>query len=231
MKPNDSVALPQLQTQETSEETGAVAHDDSLASETSTVPVVSAQDTPATSRAPSETHNKENEAQTPSANAEQRSPIASAPKGQEHSRKDTRSAIAVPNISTLSRPKGEQAAAEEQKQEPAAEMTVSAADSAALPAADAGEQVEEVKAPSKPEPPKSWADLVRTKNARAAASAQPNGVSSALKAPAVPKSASLAEALRQYTSASGRLSFLEPRGLVNTGNMCYMNSVCRSTDH
>lgn len=37
---------------------------------------------------------------------------------------------------------------------------------------------------------------------------------------------SLAEALRAYrVGGSQKLSFLEPRGLINTGNMCYMNSV------
>lgn len=37
---------------------------------------------------------------------------------------------------------------------------------------------------------------------------------------------SLAEALADFRIASGqKLAFLEPRGLINTGNMCYMNSV------
>jgi ubiquitin C-terminal hydrolase len=38
---------------------------------------------------------------------------------------------------------------------------------------------------------------------------------------------SLAEALHSFRAISkdSKLSFLEPRGLVNTGNMCYMNSV------
>ncbi|KAI1495554.1 hypothetical protein F5X99DRAFT_403173 [Biscogniauxia marginata] len=37
---------------------------------------------------------------------------------------------------------------------------------------------------------------------------------------------SLAEALRLYSVSGGhKIAFLEPRGLINTGNMCYMNSV------
>jgi ubiquitin carboxyl-terminal hydrolase 10 len=38
---------------------------------------------------------------------------------------------------------------------------------------------------------------------------------------------SLAEALTSFnaTSSDSKVTFLEPRGLVNTGNMCYMNSV------
>lgn len=76
--------------------------------------------------------------------------------------------------------------------------------------------------------PKSWADLVRTKPMSAAAGAkaldetpqQVNGFQQ-------PKPGSLLEVLRSYDTESGssRVAFLEPRGLVNTGNMCYMNSV------
>jgi len=39
-------------------------------------------------------------------------------------------------------------------------------------------------------------------------------------------SGSLGDVLRSYTVESdNKIPFLEPRGLVNTGNMCYMNSV------
>lgn len=39
---------------------------------------------------------------------------------------------------------------------------------------------------------------------------------------------SVAEALRSFSAVAGdsKVSFLKPRGLINTGNMCYMNSVC-----
>lgn len=77
--------------------------------------------------------------------------------------------------------------------------------------------------------PKSWADLVRTmgppsKKAPVAsdAAAQTNGSSTT-------RAGSLADALGSYSvkdsSESAKVAFLEPRGLVNTGNMCYMNSV------
>lgn len=37
---------------------------------------------------------------------------------------------------------------------------------------------------------------------------------------------SLAEALQAYqVGVADKISFLEPKGLINTGNMCYMNSV------
>lgn len=73
--------------------------------------------------------------------------------------------------------------------------------------------------------PRSWADLVRSKPKPGAPAAPANGeviTNGAL----VPKTASLAEALKQYdVRGEVKLPFLEPRGLVNTGNMCYMNSV------
>ncbi|KAL8692305.1 MAG: hypothetical protein Q9218_002647 [Villophora microphyllina] len=76
--------------------------------------------------------------------------------------------------------------------------------------------------------PKSWADLVRTKPSNTA-----SGAKASEDAPQQvigfqqPKPGSLVEVLRSYDTESGsnRVVFLEPRGLVNTGNMCYMNSV------
>jgi ubiquitin carboxyl-terminal hydrolase 10 len=74
--------------------------------------------------------------------------------------------------------------------------------------------------------PKSWADLVRAKaSARPAAAAGAAADSSV----AMQKSESLANVLsslgEEVTQYSDKIAFLEPRGLVNTGNMCYMNSV------
>jgi ubiquitin carboxyl-terminal hydrolase 10 len=63
----------------------------------------------------------------------------------------------------------------------------------------------------------------------AAATGTPNA-SNGLPGPgnfAKSNASSLAEALRSYqVSNDHKISFLEPRGLINTGNMCYMNSVC-----
>ena len=81
-------------------------------------------------------------------------------------------------------------------------------------------------------PPKSWADLVRTK---AAASAQnqatvqlPNGAGSG-------KTETLSDVLNDMSITEhepvAKITFLEPRGLVNTGNMCYMNSVRLTDSH
>ena len=77
--------------------------------------------------------------------------------------------------------------------------------------------------------PKSWADLVRTKAANAASEASKSNTLSNTNGVISSKAASLAEALSTYnvkdSKEATKLAFLEPRGLVNTGNMCYMNSV------
>lgn len=80
-------------------------------------------------------------------------------------------------------------------------------------------------------PPKSWADLVRTKasftaiptpSTNCATTSQPNGF-------AVSKAGFLSDVLSSFKVDSRdddtKIAFLEPRGLVNTGNMCYMNAV------
>lgn len=76
--------------------------------------------------------------------------------------------------------------------------------------------------------PKSWAELLRAKNAPAPAQAPPsvpNGVV-ATSGPTPPKSNSLSDVLASFSvDADKKVSFLEPRGLVNSGNICYMNSV------
>ena len=82
--------------------------------------------------------------------------------------------------------------------------------------------------------PKSWADLVRTKTAgqgntlagqdKSPDTSVSNGIFSS-------RTSSLAEVLNAFKvkgDAETKTAFLEPRGLVNTGNMCYMNSVCFS---
>ncbi|KAK2735303.1 hypothetical protein FQN57_001198 [Myotisia sp. PD_48] len=75
--------------------------------------------------------------------------------------------------------------------------------------------------------PKSWADLVRSKTSSTGASAVIN--SHAVSSLSSARNDSLAEALNSFGADvehySGNVSFVEPRGLVNTGNMCYMNSI------
>ena len=82
--------------------------------------------------------------------------------------------------------------------------------------------------------PKSWADLVRsmapdTANGMDRASSVGNGTDTQANGVGPQRTGSLADALSCYSvkrnSEIAKIAFLEPRGLVNTGNMCYMNSV------
>lgn len=76
--------------------------------------------------------------------------------------------------------------------------------------------------------PKSWADLVRTKPSTAPSGTKTlEGNAQRANGFQYPKPASLVEVLRTYdnNTDNNRVAFIEPRGLVNTGNMCYMNSV------
>ena len=110
------------------------------------------------------------------------------------------------------------------KQAPPAEKAIE-------PAADGAEEATNKLAslapavPPAPAPPKSWADLVRSKTApRSTVSVvEPSRIT-------LPKSESMPDVLAslggdESVRYSDKIAFLEPRGLVNTGNMCYMNSV------
>lgn len=99
--------------------------------------------------------------------------------------------------------------------------TEAAAESITSPPQESSKQT-----PLTPAPPKSWADLVRSKTHPPGAGA-PSAVSAERMSlqknePIAEVLASLGEEVFRY---SDKISFLEPRGLVNTGNMCYMNSV------
>ncbi|TKA58586.1 hypothetical protein B0A55_12806 [Friedmanniomyces simplex] len=206
-------------------------------SEASTIAAPSEPETPATSQAPSES--EFTQVSTPATPAQAVAPSPKATLTQKQARRDTRTAIAVPNIPGLPKPKSSPPAAEKQVAPPVAPSTEQAIPiSDDQPQAQAGEQqdglpeqapADEESAPKTPPPkapPKSWADLVRTKAAPGTSAGQVNGTATTNGTPPLPKSASLADALRQYSvQRDASLSFLEPRGLVNTGNMCYMNAI------
>jgi ubiquitin carboxyl-terminal hydrolase 10 len=94
------------------------------------------------------------------------------------------------------------------------------------------DQKEQPEAPLPPKaPPKSWADLVRSNPQK---SSIPNSTSDNMlpntPGVGVTKSGSLADVIKAFqVDSDSHFTFLEPRGLVNTGNMCYMNSVGDST--
>lgn len=78
-----------------------------------------------------------------------------------------------------------------------------------------------------PAAPKSWAELLRSKQAAAKSAGAPSSAEPSTVTPQ--KSETLGDILNNLgadvTQYSDKVGFLEPRGLVNTGNMCYMNSV------
>jgi ubiquitin carboxyl-terminal hydrolase 10 len=74
--------------------------------------------------------------------------------------------------------------------------------------------------------PKLWAGLFNP-NAPISTASSESGQGAVVAGGGKSNSESLAEALRSFNAVSSetKVAFLEPRGLVNTGNMCYMNSV------
>lgn len=78
-----------------------------------------------------------------------------------------------------------------------------------------------------PSGPKSWANLFKGATQTARLDTGAAGSSTTAAGFAKSNNESLADALVSFNANihSGKISFLEPRGLVNTGNMCYMNSV------
>ncbi|KAL8712864.1 MAG: hypothetical protein Q9220_003072 [cf. Caloplaca sp. 1 TL-2023] len=195
------------------------------------LPAPSVLETPLTSIAPSETDSTQ--PTTPS------SAVTPAPSRQQNStiskpRHQTNLSIpiipAVPHIALPSRP----------PKQPSTSITSEKIESALPSNADylsnavqAATQVNHEEASATASPPvkpapKSWADLVRTNPSNQASTTKALQIQ-ALGANSLqsPKVTSLNEVLRNFDgeSKSNRMTFIEPRGLVNTGNMCYMNSV------
>jgi ubiquitin carboxyl-terminal hydrolase 10 len=88
-------------------------------------------------------------------------------------------------------------------------------------------------APAPSGPPKSWANLFKgpTQGPSRVDIGLPGTSTTASAGFAKANNESLSDALVSFSANThgGKISFLEPRGLVNTGNVCYMNSV--SLDH
>lgn len=172
-------------------------------------PIISEPQTPTTSIPLSDGHSTQ--ATTPSP----------TPKSQTQ-KKDAKPAIPiVPVVPVASRhePKDTSIAGSET---PKSTTATTVSENGSAPVAD------DVAKPTSPvrSAPKSWADLVRSKNAARASGAPAPSDSNAL---ALQKSESLADVLsslgEDVSQYSDKIAFLEPRGLINTGNMCYMNSI------
>ncbi|CZT11632.1 related to ubiquitin carboxyl-terminal hydrolase 10 [Rhynchosporium agropyri] len=118
-----------------------------------------------------------------------------------------------------------------EKKEVGQPETSVAAETSVVEAKSGSTETEEVReagpAPKAWSKPKLWAGLFNPAAAGSNASLSESGLNSP--PPAVMKSnaESLAEALRSFNAVNNdsKVAFLKPRGLVNTGNMCYMNSV------
>lgn len=92
--------------------------------------------------------------------------------------------------------------------------------------AEAEEVKEAAPAPKAWTTPKLWTGLFNPAAAASTASSE-SGAATAASGFGKANSETLADALRSFNAVSNdsKLAFIEPRGLVNTGNMCYMNSV------
>ena len=211
------------------------ATEDPTQSQASTIAAPSDMETPATSIAPSETDSTH--PTTPITSQPQPS-AARTPTGPSHTRTPTRPVVpitpALPNIPSHRKQSvaSTRSAAVPEPQTPAAQVASSEAGKSAettVPetSSQAAEPAPAVTSPSAKPTPKSWADLVRSKGpANPASAVTPVSGGGAVNGSSNAKAASLAEVLRAFSVESQeKLAFLEPRGLVNTGNMCYMNSV------
>lgn len=212
-------------------------------SQTSTIALPSDQETPSTSLAPSETDS--GQPLTPQFKPQPYPPAPAVsvnqPQSPSHTRTITKTVVPVVPII----PRKTQAASPPavlatsmpiNKQEPMIESLARVVDPSTQAAATNIASSTELSpqssehteiAPTTPAKPKSWADLVRTKGStsRTPELTGANGMSTAEDLIAH-KAGSLADALASFAvDAQEKISFIEPRGLVNTGNMCYMNSV------
>ena len=89
---------------------------------------------------------------------------------------------------------------------------------------------EEAKPAPAPAKPSSWAALLKpvaSAAPKAAAASKSNTPAEEARNATKSNTENLADALVSFTAKTrdAKIAFLEPRGLVNTGNMCYMNSV------
>lgn len=202
-------------------------------------PTISNLETPLTSDAPSE--DDSTHPTTPSSNIAQPIPQPSRIHASKISHPTAVALPFIPAIPLTSRaPKRPSVSASSEMTKPPEQSTqsqpgVSLEDETQPDAANGLNTIEPaaptISPPQKPAP-KSWAELVRTSaqnTPQNGGKAEGNGTthSTGFNNSRV---TSLTEILSTYKvdeiRDDTRVTFLQPRGLVNTGNMCYMNSVC-----
>jgi ubiquitin carboxyl-terminal hydrolase 10 len=187
-------------------------------------------DTPSTSHPPSEVDLAQST--TPSATTPSTMPSTAQPAvtTKKHARNVTIPAVPrIPNKSAKT-PSAASTTQQSAKSPTPTQKESSPIDAAAASTPEVTASVEDSPkaSPPKPAAPKSWAELLRAKNAPAAAQpvSTPNATVAATNGPTVPKNNTLADVLASFAVDSEKnVSFIEPRGLVNTGNLCYMNSI------
>ena len=231
-----SVELPQRP--EMKENTQVMASDINVQSQESTTGPTSSE-TPPTSDAPSEVMSTQPTTPTSSVPPQQTTPKASASIPVAIPSVSIRPA--VPSIPLPSRPRKKVSASLASDNEKSVAPVGQEGQEAEQSTASQNDEVASNDAAvfQKPEqpakvPPKSWADLLKSKaSAQTAPSSnaanpnrasEPNGVIST-------RASSLADVLSSFNvkgNLDTKLAFIEPRGLVNSGNMCYMNSVSLS---
>ena len=206
-------------------------------SQTSTVAARSDTETPATSLAPSETDSSI-PATPPQSTVP---PLASRPTtSSAHMRTPTKPVLPVLPVTPKAAGKVQTSSPSKSEskddvvdpsgvQSPPSDTTQSTVTGTQLSTSEADSVAAVPAAPVAPPKPKSWAELLRSKTGNVPPTTADPDADNENDSNGSTKAGSLAEALRAFSVASAsRIPFLEPRGLVNTGNMCYMNSVSGS---
>ncbi|KAF7677315.1 cysteine proteinase [Alternaria burnsii] len=187
-------------------------------------------DTPSTSHPPSEADLAQSITPSTTTPSAVQSPAQPSATVKKHARNTTIPAVPRVPVKSAKAPSAASTTQQSVKSPVATRRESTQAEDAVVTTPDASANAEEVPSASPPKPaaPKSWAELLRAKNAPATAQPAPvpNGAVAAPNGPVVPKNNTLADILASFSVDSGKkVSFIEPRGLVNTGNLCYMNSI------
>jgi ubiquitin carboxyl-terminal hydrolase 10 len=187
-------------------------------------------DTPSTSHPPSEVDLAQSAAPSTATPLPAQSPAQPPAAVKKHGRNPTIPAIPRVPVKPIQAPSSPSTTQQSTKS-PAVihqEHTQKEDTTAAEPDSGADSEETPKAPPTRPAAPKSWAELLRAKNAPAVAQLAPvpNSTVTVPNGSVPSKTNTLAHILESFSvDAETKVSFIEPRGLVNTGNLCYMNSV------